>query len=97
MKIYKVTLTGRNYLMDFDGEPRKLGFSSVRYVRSKDADEAERQARRQISCHPTLVQGALNGKMDPPVVEIESIKRCWVSHLFHKKPAGLRFFTDEDV
>ena len=96
MKTFKITLKGRNYLLDFDGEPRKMGFTSVRYVRSTDPEGAERAVLRQIHCHPILVQESLNGKLDPPTVEVESITRSWFSHLFVPPSSGLDFFPEEE-
>lgn len=95
MNTYRIKIKGRNYLLDFSGEPHKMGFTTTRIVRASTEDEAEKAVRRQISCHPQLVQEALNGKQDPPRVEIDSIKRRWFGRLFSRASSGLAFFPED--
>lgn len=96
MKTFKIKIKGSNYLLDCDGEPHKMGFSATRYVRAADAAEAEQKVRHQISCERRLAQGAMNGKEDPPCIEIETIKRSWLLHLFKSPSNGLVFSPEDD-
>jgi len=96
MKTFKVKIRGSNYLLAIDGEPHKMGFTTIRYIRATDSAEAEKAVRWQITCEPKLGQESLNGKLDPPRIEIESIERSWLSHLFVRHPKGLAFFSEDN-
>jgi hypothetical protein len=44
MKKFKVKLHGKNFFLNLDGEPKKLGFYTTRFVKAANPEEAEKIA-----------------------------------------------------
>ncbi len=51
MSTYRVLIAGDNLLLNFDGQPRKLGFYVSRIVEAQNHGEAETPVRRSRSLH----------------------------------------------
>jgi len=94
MKRFRVLLKGHNYLLPYDGEPRKMGFTAVRVVRADTPEEAERLARAGIVCDSRLVRDLLNGSQDPATLEVESIRKLG---LFGRDASPTLDFFFEDL
>ena len=101
MRKFKVTLEGKNLLLDMEGVS-KFGVLIVRVVEAVDELLAEYSAREDFRCEPkgkALRESLLNAPDDPPifetaeVTEVESFDR-------DAKPPGLIFYpedSDEDT
>jgi len=74
MKRYCIELRGKNFLLNFDGEPRRFGFSLVRYLRAADESTAEKTAVIQARQLPALKQGLSNDSEDPPLISLVQIR-----------------------
>jgi hypothetical protein len=90
---FKVTLEGKNLLLDMEGVS-KFGVRIVRFVEAVDELLAEHTAREDFRCEPkgkALCESLLNAPDDPPifetaeVTEVESFDR-------DAKPPGLIFY-----
>ena len=93
MRKFKVTLEGKNLLLDMEGVS-KFGVLIVRFVEAVDELHAEHTAREDFRCEPkgkALRESLLNAPDDPPifetaeVTEVESFDR-------DAKPPGLIFY-----
>ena len=72
MATYLVCLSGKNFLADDDGIPKKKRFRYTRLVEAENQNRAEAIARELISNDPRL-GNILNEKSDPPVIHLESV------------------------
>jgi hypothetical protein len=71
--LYQVDVVGENYLVNMNGNTRKLGFITSKYVEAPSLEEAERLAIRLVKLH--LRGKVLNPEADPPQLSIaESIR-----------------------
>jgi hypothetical protein len=74
MKRFRIELTGENFLLNLDGEPRKFRFRLKRYLRASDEKMAEKTATIQARQIPALKLGVCNNSEDPPRVHLELIR-----------------------
>jgi hypothetical protein len=95
MKKYLVVLRGHNYLLPYDGEPRKMGFTATRMVRANSPEEAEAIVRGNIVRDPRLVRELLNGSRDPSSLEVETIRKLGLFKSLSSSPQGLEFFFED--
>ena len=87
MKRYRIEMRGENFLLNFDGEPHKFGFTLSRYIRAADVAVAEKIATIQARQLPSLKQGLCNDPEDPPRIRMEQIREVnpLLFALRHKK------------
>ncbi len=95
MKKFCVLLTGHNYLLPYDGEPRKMGFRATRIIRANSAEEAGVLALRNLVRDPRLVNDLLNGSQDPSTLAIDSIQRLGLFKRLATPRQGLDFFFED--
>ena len=95
MKKFCVLLKGHNYLLPYDGEPRKMGFRATRIVRANSPEEAGLLARGSLVRDPRLVNDLLNGNRDPSALEIESIERLGLFKGLANPRQSLEFFFED--
>ncbi|AMV73224.1 hypothetical protein JCM30471_16270 [Desulfuromonas carbonis] len=95
MKKFCVQLTGHNYLLPYDGEPRKMGFRATRIVRANSPEEAGVLALRSLVRDPRLVNDLLNGRQDPSTLAIDSIQRLGLFKGWSTAGKGLDFFFED--
>ena len=74
MKRFRIELSGENFLLNLDGEPRKFSFLLKRYLRAIDEKMAEKMATIQARQIPALKQGVCNNGEDPPRVHLKLIR-----------------------
>ena len=67
-------VNGRNFLLNLDGGPRKLGFYAARFVEARDAEGAEHAAVDLIRGDAALRGNVLNSRDDPPMLYAEEIE-----------------------
>ena len=65
-------LNGENFWLRLDGDSKRLGFYTTRYVEARDAKEAELAGVQQIRQDPKFQQ-VLNQRSDPPTIHVEQI------------------------
>lgn len=73
MSKYKVLVNGENFLLDYEGRPKKLGFYVWRSVEASDAEAAENAVIELIRGDTRLKGKALNGRDDPPMLYAEEV------------------------
>ena len=89
---YRILVNGQNFLLEMDGENRKTGFYTTRFVEAQDAEQAEALAVELIKSDPKLSNIVLNKRGDSPrvyVEEIEEVKRL-------RAQAGYAFYYEEE-
>lgn len=73
MRKYRVTINGRNYLINFEGQPRRTGFYKICYLEAHDPQEAENLAVSNIVADPRWRGTILNSADDRPVMHLDSL------------------------
>lgn len=96
MPKYRIVVHGQNYLLDFDGEPKKLGFRQTFYIRAATVEQAREKALASVTRDPTLVQNILNGSRDPIRNEVESAKWAGLFKLFASGAGKRHFYLQEE-
>jgi hypothetical protein len=96
MKRFKVKLHGENFLLNFDGELKKVGFYATTFVKAENPQEAEKMAVILIHQHPNLRDTALNENTDRPTINIEKIEEVSSLKFFAKKSTtSFRFYPED--
>ena len=96
-KKYIVMLEGRNFILDYEGEPTRFGFSTTRHVEAADPEEAERRAIQDVRGDDQLNGSLLNDPSNPPrvtmtrAIEVESFDSDRSPEL------GYIFYEDHDT
>ena len=96
-KKYIVMLEGRNFILDYEGEPTRFGFSTTRHVEAADPGEAEQRAIQDVRSDDQLNASLLNDPSNPPRVtmtrsiEVESFGSDRSPEL------GYIFYQDHDT
>jgi hypothetical protein len=96
MKRFKVELHGENFLLNFDGELKKYGFYTTKFVKSENPQEAEKNAIILIRQNPNLRDTILNENADRPTINLEEIKEVNCLKFFSKKSTTDFTFYPED-
>jgi hypothetical protein len=73
MKHYCVSINGTNFLIKFDGEPKKMGFYATCFVDASDTKAAEDLAVQMLRDRKSLRDVVLNDRADPPRMYVENI------------------------
>jgi len=96
MKRFKVKLHGKNFFLNLDGEPRKLGFYATRFVKAENPEEAEKIAVILTHQNPNLRKTLLNENDDRPEINLVEIKEISFPKFFAKKSTTDFTFYSED-
>lgn len=86
--LYQVNLLGDNYLINMNGQTRKLGFVTTRVVQAETLADAERLALRLVKLE--LRGKVLNRADDPPRLAVEDSVRI-EPVVDDPRATGLRF------
>ena len=70
----QVTLQGRNFLLDLEGQTRRYGFYTTRFVEAEDEAAAELAAVALVRDEPDLRDAVLNSRDDPPMLYMSGIQ-----------------------
>jgi hypothetical protein len=92
MPHFRVQLKGLNFWLPIEGQPKRVGFYTTRFVKADDEDQAEMKAVKLLGDDPKL-HGVLNERGDPPEIIIEEIDQVSADKV---APAlqGYAFFDD---
>lgn len=71
--IYRVFLNGQNFLINFDGEIKKVGFYTTRFVEADSMEKAEENAIEVLRNDKFLASAVFNKQNDSPAVFVEKI------------------------
>ncbi len=94
MAEWRVLLNGRNFLLQTDGEPKRLGFYTTRFVEAQDPEAAELAAVQMVR-KDSAFQLVLNDRSDPPMIYAEEIAECVRSDSEYPN-TGYSFYDEED-
>lgn len=96
MKKYKFLIEGKNFLINIDGQDKKVGFFTTRYVEAENSNEAELSAISLIKNDPKLKDNILNTNSDPPAIILESVSEVNdFGTNAPPAPPGFSFYLDE--
>jgi hypothetical protein len=97
MKRFRVTLNGKNFLLDLNGEPTKFGFHAVRYVKAETPEEAGKIAIILIHQNRILKESVMYEGVDRPSIDILEIKEVnALKFKFKKSESELKFYSEDD-
>jgi hypothetical protein len=97
MKRFKVKLHGKNFLLNFDGELKRVGFYATKFVKAENPQEAEKIAIILIHQNPNLRDTVLNKNTDRPTINIEEIKEVSFLKFFtEKSTTGFTFYPEDE-
>ncbi|SHJ93110.1 hypothetical protein SAMN02745165_03569 [Malonomonas rubra DSM 5091] len=98
MKRFRVKLSAKNILLNFDGEHGKFTFTATRMIRAKHAEAAKRIALIQIHHEMNQNLSLVKGTRDAPKVEIDSIEELKFFQFMSKKVcSGFEFFSEDQT
>ena len=92
MKQYRVLLKGENFLLNNEGEIKRMGFYTTRFVDAPNEDEAELTAVELIRKDNWLREAVRNDRPDPPMIFAEEIEEI---STFDNPGAGFTFYEEE--
>jgi hypothetical protein len=98
MKKFEVKLHGTSFLFNFDGELKKFGFHTTKFVEAEDSRKAEKIAIILSYQNPYLRNTVLNVDVFRPTINLEEIKEVNFLNFFDKKSAAdlTLYPVDED-
>ena len=97
MKRFKIKLHGENFLLDFDGEPKKFGFYATTFIKAENSQDAEKIAIILIRKDLNLRNIVLNGSADRPKIHMEELKKLNLPIFFSKKlTRGFTFYCEDE-
>lgn len=97
MKRFKVKLHGENFLLDFDGELKKVGFHATTFLKAENPQDAEKISIILIRQYLNSRNTVLNGNADRPTIHMDEIKEVNLQLFFSKKPiAGFTFYREDE-
>lgn len=73
MPHFQVSLHGKNFWLEMDGKPARMGFYTKRFVVAESEADAEKKALQMLRKDPKL-EGVLNDRLDPPMIYCEGIE-----------------------
>jgi len=88
MKTFEVKLHGENFLLDLDGEPKKFGFYTTKFVKAENPRKAEKIAVILSYLNPNLKGAVLNEDVFRPTINLQEIKEVNFLNFFAKKSAA---------
>jgi hypothetical protein len=95
MRKFKVFLRGVNFFLKMDGEAKRCGFYTTRYVEAGDRDQAEQRAVDAFRDEGRLRGLVLNDPSDPPTLFVEEIVEIESFDGIESLTPSLVFFPDE--
>lgn len=90
MKKFKIIVEGRNFLINIDKFPKKMGFYTIRFVEADDESKAESVALDLVRVELKERDIILNDFANPPMLYIEQIEEV---SSFNKKEIHGKGFT----
>ena len=85
--------------MEHDGEIRRLGFFTTRWVRANDSEDAEMAAVELIRNDSSLVKLTMNDpETDPsPMIYLKGLETVsWLTYVRRRPGSGYSFFLESD-
>ncbi|WP_017446132.1 hypothetical protein [Gayadomonas joobiniege] len=95
MSYFQVMLEGENFFIEFDGKEELLGFTTTRWVKASNEEQAELKAVELIK-NDTHLQNLLrnpeNELPSPMIYLSEMCKVNWFTYVRRKPGAGYSFY-----
>jgi hypothetical protein len=72
--MYRVVINGKNFLIELDGELKKCGFYTTRFVDAADQSLAQSEATSIVRNDLFLIENVKNQSDDTPMLFIDGIE-----------------------
>ena len=95
MNWYRVRLNGQKFLLNFDGESKRVGFYTTRDVKADSFEDAEMKAVNLIKNDDFLIENILNESADSPMIYVNDIKILDAAEE-RLKNIGFSFYIEEN-
>ena len=95
MRKYRVTINGRNYLINVEGQPKRMGFFKIYFLEARDPQEAENLAVSKIVADPKWQGTLLNSADDPPMMCLDSLAELESFEGVESVGTGYIFYPDD--
>ena len=95
MKRYRLLMTGRNYLIQSEGKPRKHGFKQQLVLQADGPKQARRMAIARLRLDAELGAMTLNEAGDPPEVDLDTIWEMDILDDPQDVPLGRTFYLEK--
>ena len=92
MSIFRVTLNGRNFHLEWEGAISRTGFYTYRDVAAENAEEAEHIAVQMMREHELLRECVKNSIEDPPAIHVDGIEEIEIPEATQP---GLIFYPEK--
>lgn len=97
MAYFLVLLHGANFVFNFDGDEKKGGFYTTRWVKADSEKEAELKAVSLIKSDQSLHDVSVRVEAHTPMIYLEEIAKInWFQYLRKRPGKGYTFYIDED-
>ncbi|HEX8141441.1 MAG TPA: hypothetical protein VF553_02530 [Pyrinomonadaceae bacterium] len=97
MSKYRVMINGENFLLNYDGQPQKLGFYVSRIVDAGSPEEAEYAAVDLVRSDSWLKSNVLNEIEDPPMLYADEIEEIVEFDSERDVNTGFAWYTDAEA
>jgi hypothetical protein len=97
MSRYRVLINGENFLLNFDGRPRKSGFYVTRFVDAADSEDAENAAVASLRDDAALKGLVLNSRDDPPTLYADEVEELEAYDPDENVDTGFSWYTDGEA
>jgi hypothetical protein len=94
MPWFRALVRGENFLVDVNGETKRFGFYTTRFIEADAIENAEIAAVEAIRGDKELRHTALNERNDPPLVFVEEIHEILKTEI-PSASTGFTFFPAE--
>ena len=96
MKKYILLLNGQNFWLNLDGEPKRIGFFTTRFIQAKSEEEAENLGVQMIREDKELFLRLLNDNLDPPMIFVDEIEEIEPFNGIEHPDLGYAFYPEEN-
>jgi hypothetical protein len=96
MHKYRVRINGRNYVVNWEGQPRRVGFYKTYYLEAMDPQEAESLAVSRIVADPKWHGTILNDHGDQPVMVLDALAEVDTFDGLPSLEQGYLFYPEDD-
>jgi hypothetical protein len=94
MHQYKIEIEGRNYLIRFEAEIKRVGFFTTRWIDTSDPESAKIQAIELVQNE--LRDLILNERSNPPVLLVQRVSVVDASERSSSKGGGFTWYLEDE-
>ena len=94
MKKYKASIRGENFLLNLEGELRKYGFFTTRFVEARYKEEVKSKVTALLCNDSALAEAFYNQSSDAPIIYVEEVVELGWFGMFKSQGSGFTFYPE---